>query len=419
MTSQHPDPTVFDLLVEERYLLDVLSSFFSGRPLPAVPDPFDDDLFASIAARQNAAHIAAFMALKYPGVFSSKLLSSVGGELANAISQEARQTAEFNALNQAFRRAGVAYMPLKGFLLRELYPEPYLRTMCDYDVLVREEDFKNARTVLEAQGFKYLKGDEHHDVFVKGSLVVEQHYKLFNASGAFGRGRSVSWKRLVHYEDTEYRFTNEDFYRFMLEHLLKHWISSQATLRDYLDAAFYLKRFGDSLDRKKLDADLDSDGTKEFVQTIERLVGVWFDGQPYDDVLREGTLYQFQRHPINSQTSKDGAVCCYASYLASSGAGGKKKRFARLRHLLTVFPQRVNYEVFHRLQDVPMWKKPFTGAALFIKFWFVRLTRKNFYRNLCAFMGAGGVQADRAAQFQRRMGLIPERFNAADWIEED
>lgn len=408
------------LRVEERYLLDVLAAFFNNKAAPDPPDELDVEALTQLAKRQKVAPLLAYVSLSAPNASTPAILAKCGSALNAAVEDEALQTQEFNALNQAFREAGVCYMPLKGFLMRDLYPEAYLRTMSDYDVLVRPEDFDKAREALERQGYEYVKGDEHHDVFLKaGRFMVEQHYKLFNASGAFERGRSVSWKRLVAYESTEYRFTDEDFYRYMLEHLLKHWIQSQTVLRDYLDVAIYLRARGATLDRKKLDADLDSAGTLEFVKNIERLVDAWFGHKPLDAVLTEMTLYQFFRHETNATSDEEGAVCCYSSYLASSATDGKKKRFARIRHLLTIFPQRVNYEVVHRLRGVPTWKKPWVATKLFFKFWHTRLTRKNFYRNLRTFLSANEKQVSAAAAFQRRAGLDPSRFNAQDWKEDD
>lgn len=406
--------------VEERYLLEVLSAFFNDADAPAPPEDLDPYELTLLADRQNVAQILAYMALKTPGAIPVDVLVKCGSKLNAAVQNETLQTAEFNALNQAFRAGGVRYMPLKGFLMRELYPEPYLRTMTDYDVLVEQEDFDKAREVLVKQGYEYLKGDELHDVYVKSKrFVVEQHYKLFAASAAYERGRNVSWNRLVHYEATEYRFTPEDFYRYMLEHLLKHWLGSQTTLRDYLDVAIYLRARGGELDRAKLDADLQRSGVLDFVKNVERLADAWFNGKELDPVLEEMALYQFRRHEINAKTNEEGSICNYASYLAGAAKTGKFGRFARIRYLLTIFPQRAAYEVSHHLEGVPAWKKPFTAVKLFCQVWWRRLTRKSFYRNLRGFLGANVSETSTATAFQRRAGLDPSRFNAEDWKEED
>ena len=51
---------------------------------------------------------------------------------------------ESQRLYDAFEKAKLFYIPLKGAQLRTLYPEPWLRTSCDVDILVSEEDLETA-----------------------------------------------------------------------------------------------------------------------------------------------------------------------------------------------------------------------------------------------------------------------------------
>ena len=56
---------------------------------------------------------------------------------------------EFNRLCEALEDAEIPFIPLKGSVLRRYYPEPWMRTSCDIDVLVREDDLERAVKVLE------------------------------------------------------------------------------------------------------------------------------------------------------------------------------------------------------------------------------------------------------------------------------
>ena len=160
-TSQTDSPVIS---VDERYLLDVLSAFLDGRPLEPLPQGASSNAFLRAAREQRVSQIVAYMALKHPGVLPPQLTARLVDDLNRAVGMEVAQTAEFNAVNRAFVDAGVRFMPLKGFIMRDYYPERYLRLVGDYDALVERESFARAGEVLTRLGFSRRTGDEHHDV---------------------------------------------------------------------------------------------------------------------------------------------------------------------------------------------------------------------------------------------------------------
>lgn len=415
---QSPSST---LLIEERYLLSLLGAFLRGAKPNAFPPELSLSRLLTLSREQRVAPIVAYLALQSPDVFPSEIASSLMSELYASIEDEARQTRAFSQLNQAFRESNVNYMPLKGFLMREYYPEPYLRSMTDYDVLIKPEDIERARDALNKQGFRLVKISEHHDVYAKGkNLLVEQHNFLFKATWAFRRRCGISWKRLVPYESTEYRFTPEDFYRFMVEHFLKHWFYNQTSLRDYLDVAFYLRAKGDALNRAKLDADFASIGVLDFTRNLERLVDAWFHERELDDALMEMTLYQFRRHELNRDAISAGNnPGLLANYFAAGSDGDARAKTAKIKYLLTTLSLRINAGFARLRRNVPVWKIPFVVPAIFLKFWLTRLFRKSFYRNFRAFLSASPERTNAATQFQRRVGLDANHFRSADWLEDE
>ncbi|MGG7078762.1 nucleotidyltransferase domain-containing protein [Clostridium sardiniense] len=83
-----------------------------------------------------------------------------------------------------FNEEKVRVIVLKGLVIREFYKNPELRTMCDADILVYEEDLDKARNILISLG--YLESEEYdehgaHIVFEHTShLPVEVHWTLIN-----------------------------------------------------------------------------------------------------------------------------------------------------------------------------------------------------------------------------------------------
>ena len=52
--------------------------------------------------------------------------------------------------------------------MRDYYSDPTLRSMTDFDVLLKQFDEKQLKTWMESLGYEadHL-GDEHHDVYIK------------------------------------------------------------------------------------------------------------------------------------------------------------------------------------------------------------------------------------------------------------
>lgn len=84
---------------------------------------------------------------------------------------------------EKFNNAGIPLIVLKGLVVRDYYPIPDLRTMCDADVLVHEDDLDKVSALMISLGYtKSKEKDDHgaHLVFYKGSTVFEVHWTLIN-----------------------------------------------------------------------------------------------------------------------------------------------------------------------------------------------------------------------------------------------
>lgn len=91
----------------------------------------------------------------------------VGEELARSLDDHRQRitsmTAEFNAINQCFEKAGIRYAALKGLaLIPDYCPDAVLRTTYDYDYLVSPLDVGRAEQALAAAGWVRKKERVDH-----------------------------------------------------------------------------------------------------------------------------------------------------------------------------------------------------------------------------------------------------------------
>ena len=163
-------------------LIAIVRASLSGAPLPAGFTVGDGAALLSLARRQEMAHL-----LCVP-LASARLLptlpEAVQTEITEvhlrAIVRTAQLTHELRQISAVLDRLSVPYIPLKGAALRELWPNPWKRTSCDIDVLVRPEDAPRAAEALIAELGYSARSLGHHDhsLYSPSGVHLELHFSL-------------------------------------------------------------------------------------------------------------------------------------------------------------------------------------------------------------------------------------------------
>ena len=103
-----------------------------GRVAPPTGE-VDYDALYRFAHEHNIVPLIAF-GLKKAGLLPPEQAGRFGNDLRVAMAMEATQEVYLQRLSEAFRAENIKYMPLKGCVMKHLYPQPFLRTMCDLDI---------------------------------------------------------------------------------------------------------------------------------------------------------------------------------------------------------------------------------------------------------------------------------------------
>ena len=127
-------------------------------------------------------------------------------------------------------------MPLKGSLLKDLYPRYGMRQMSDNDILFDSSRAEDVRQIMESMGFttKHF-GHGNHDVYFKKPVSnFEMHTSIINRNNErmFEYYRNVKERLIKNDNDAcGYHFSDEDFYIFMIAHEYKHYTGGGTGLR--------------------------------------------------------------------------------------------------------------------------------------------------------------------------------------------
>ncbi|SHJ41291.1 nucleotidyltransferase domain-containing protein [Thermoclostridium caenicola] len=153
----------------------------------------------------------------------------------------------------AFHEAGLPFIVLKGIVLRDLYPKPELRTMCDLDVFIAEEHVGKAREILGRLGYKESESTYKHICFThEKHLMVELHTRLLDMEFAekTKEWESGMWNNAIAVSicDIPVRtFSNEDHLIFLCLHLLNHFLVSGYGVRQLYDIAVFISGMYDRI----------------------------------------------------------------------------------------------------------------------------------------------------------------------------
>ena len=191
---------------------------------------------------------------------SESLCAQMQRSLDTELFRAATFDIEMAAMDEALTRKGIDYVPLKGAVIRDFYPEKWMRSSKDIDILVRPEDKERATKVLsQIPGYKLLKKTAHHNIFgTSNGWMIELHFMLTDHANPgtpllkraweFVRCGDVTGAADAASEATvaaahARTFTAEFFYTYFMYHMAHDFVSGGCGIRPLLD--LYLMRSGE------------------------------------------------------------------------------------------------------------------------------------------------------------------------------
>lgn len=172
-------------------------------------------------------------------------------------------------------RQGIWYMPLKGSVLKMLYPETGMREMADNDILFDSSRQADVMKIMTANGYKAeAVGKSNHDVYKKPPVLnFELHTALFGESHdeKFYEYYCEPLRLMVKDEGNGYgyHFSDNDFYVYMTAHEYKHFSGGGTGIRSLLDCYVYVR--AKELDFDYIGKQLETLGIADFEQKRREL----------------------------------------------------------------------------------------------------------------------------------------------------
>ena len=127
--------------------------------------------------------------------------------------------------------AKIPHIPLKGSVVQKLYPTAWLRTSCDIDILIHQEDVDKAIELLNKSGYKRQSDATTHDhsFIAPGKVHLELHYSL-NQGEQMQETNAILdtvWEHSTLDKGTQYCYQMDRgmFVFYHIAHMAKHFIA--------------------------------------------------------------------------------------------------------------------------------------------------------------------------------------------------
>ena len=200
---------------------------------------------------------------------------------------------ELEQICQTLEDAKIPFIPLKGSVIRQYYPEPWMRTSCDIDVLVHEEELDRAVEILQtALHYKIDGKRNYHDIsmFSESGIHLELHFNIQEDMESLDKVLSRVWEYSVPSENTVRHLQTNEFLLFHhIAHASYHFVSGGCGVRPMLD--LWLLRAHLSYDEQQVINLCTECGIAKFYSEMIALSDVWFSERNFNSLTKQMSDY--------------------------------------------------------------------------------------------------------------------------------
>lgn len=304
-------------------MMELIASEVCGKSIDKSRYSLTDEELAKqykLSKSHDLAHLVGDALIKNDLIEDGEIKAKFQKQIMLAVYRYEKINYELGRLRKVLNEAEIPFIPLKGSVLRRYYPEPWMRTSCDIDVLVHEEAVdQTAQIIVEKLGYTYEK-KQYHDISLMsdGGVHLELHHSIKENKANIDALLSECWDYATVLDGYECEFTNEFFYFHQIAHASYHFLHGGCGVRPILD--LYLLQRKMPFDSTVLDEMLERSGIKKFFEAAQALSEVWFGSGEHTDVTRRMEDYLLR-----------GGV--YGS-TANSMAVGQQKEKGRLGYII-------------------------------------------------------------------------------------
>ena len=311
--------------MNESLLFEAISAALSGEPISE--NSISTEELVSLyktAKKQDLAHIVGYVLDKNKLLDNSPVSAEFKKQVYLSVYRFQQLQHELSSVCDLLEKEGIDHIPLKGSVIRDLYPEPWMRTSCDIDLLIKEEDLDRAVTAItERLGYKAAEQKDFHDIslFSQSGVHLELHFNLRENMKNIDPVLDKVWEYSSPAKGFEHKhLQSPEFFIFHhIAHLSYHFIHGGCGVKPFVD--LYLIRSKMSFDEVALSALLSEGGLEKFYEAVSEAGASWLTPEPMTDTagmiaeyILRGGVYGTTENSISVQRQIRGGKIGYLMY---------------------------------------------------------------------------------------------------------
>lgn len=276
-----------EISVTQQVLLYLLNCAVNERVPEELPEELDFEELYKLSRFHSVSAMVSYALDKgkylTEAYMSQEMIQKWAAARIGAIRKNLMFDAEREQILQWMEEVGCWYMPLKGVILKDMYPDVGMREMCDNDILFDKEFRNQLREFMISRGYKV----ESFQVYVDDDYMKLPFYNFECHTELFNDVMLPEWasyyanikERLRKDDDYRfsYQFSDEDFYIFFIAHAAKHYRRSGTGIRFLTDQYIFLKQKEASIDYRYIENELRKLGIEEFEKEAKILTKIVLD----------------------------------------------------------------------------------------------------------------------------------------------
>ncbi len=330
------------------FMFKLIAATVTGAEPPEANDNISWELLYKISGMHSITNIIAHPVADNKYDMQPEIKEMFAKKLFERVYVCENQNAEIQKLILAFEENDISYMPLKGMILKEMYPSYDMRAMADADILIKCSEYDKIKGIMDSLGYSFQGESDHEYNYIKKPFMhIELHKRLIpsyndDMYAYFGDG----WKLARECKNSKcrYELSLEDNLIYILAHFAKHYRDGGIGIKHVIDIWLYCTK--NKIDEEYLKNRLKELNIYEFYQNIRKLINAWFEDGEFDDVTEQMTLFIINSGNFGTINNSMSATAIRESKDADNAA--------RFKYIKFIFPELTKMKkIFPILEKMP------------------------------------------------------------------
>lgn len=385
---------VFEKALIEIIASEIFGTDSDGSVKEALADEMITELY-KLSKKHDLAHLAGYALDKNNLLPVSTVSDKFREQIITAVFLYESLDFDFSEICKELENSCTKFIPLKGSVLKKLYPQPWMRTSCDIDILIHAEDLQKTAQIF-ANNLNFIEVSASlHDVTFRtpNGNLVELHFDLIeegrskNAAKFLGKVWDCSFPEAEN--GFRYSMNDEMFLLYHIAHIAKHFEGGGCGIRPFLDLGIILDKT--RMWNENAEALLEKSDLLVFANSVRDLCEVWFFGKEHTSATLRMQEYIMSSGSFGTKSRK---------LAANQGKTGGKFRYILSRIFLPYDELKLQFPI--------LCKRAFLTPFFEIRRWFRLIFGKESAKrkkNIGVIKNTSKKDTDEITEFFKSVGL--------------